>query len=146
MATRKPRKTPIEAKLEPEVVTAPATATEPPPSPSEAEAPKEPRVVRKVLTRAELDGLARWAAEAKYADAYAELRERDRKTLLARIDPKDELSPIDRALTNARAAKTKAAAKYMSIAETASRRLGVDVTQYAYDDETGLLSLTPIPK
>lgn len=109
-------------------------------------APQEPRIVRRCLTRSELDALARWAAEAKYADIYAELRERDRKTLLARIDPKNELAPIDQALANAKAAKAKAAAKYMTVAETASKRLGVNVTDYAYDDETGLLSTTPIPK
>ena len=109
-------------------------------------APAEPRFVRKALMRQELDGLARWAAEAKYADIYTELKERDRRTLLARIDPKNELAPIDQALANAKAAKAKAAARYMSVAEAASRRLGVNVTEYAYDDETGLLSTTPIPK
>lgn len=140
------RKTP--KPVDPVVDETPAAAEVPTTTPvSEPPAPPpEPRFVRKVLSRAELDGLARWAAEAKFADAYTELRERDRKALLARIDPKDELAPIDRALTNARAAKAKAAAKYMSLAEAASRRLGVDVTQYAYDDETGILSPTPIPK
>lgn len=140
MTRKKISKKPVaEAVVETPVTPAPEVVAEP-------VVPAEPRFVRKVLTRSELDALSRWAAEAKYADIYAELKERDRKALLARIDPKNELAPIDQALANARSAKAKAASKYVSVAQAASQRLGVDVTQYGYDDETGLLSTTPIPK
>lgn len=119
----------------------PEPVVEAPPAP--APPPVEPVFVRKVLSRAELDGLARWTAEAKYADVYLTLKERDRKELLARIDPKNELAPIDQHIANAKAAKTQAANQYMKITAAASSRLGVDVTKYAYDDETGLLTKRP---
>jgi len=108
---------------------------EEPPTPVE-----EPR---KVLTRSEMDSLARWATEVHYADVMAELRMRDRRELLARIDPKGELEAIDRNLDLARTARATSKSKYLSVAASASNRLGVDVTQYAYDDETGVLTLIP---
>lgn len=145
-ATKKRAATPAPITESVEAAVTPEPEAAVTPEPAATPAPPEPRFVRKVLTRGELDSLARWAAEAKYADIYTELKERDRKTLLARIDPKNELEPIDKALANARAAKAKAASKYVSVAQAASQRLGVDVTQYGYDDETGLLSTTPIPK
>jgi len=110
-----------------------------PPAPPE---PIEPP--RKILTRGEIDALARWATEVHYADVIAELRERDRRELLARIDPNGQVDALDRALAAARGSRAAAKSRYLSAAEAASARLGIDVTQCAYDDETGLL--TPLPK
>ena len=105
--------------------------------------PPEPVFVRKTLQRAELDALGRWAAEMRYSDLVAQIRAQELKALVAKLDPNGEIAAAEKKVAAARESELHARSRYKSAFASAGQRLGIELSDYGYDDETGLLSLLP---
>ncbi len=62
-----------------------------------------------------------------------------RQSYLQKIDPEQNLLKFDQKLEALRAERQKAQVQYVGLAKSIGDRLGITLSDYSYDDETGVL-------
>lgn len=103
--------------------------------------PEPPTVL--ALSPLELAELARVHAEQRALRAELRLSLVERSGFLARVDPGGTLYKLDADITSKTDEGRAAQAREVTIRAGIEARLGVDLSRYSYDDNTGTLHELP---
>lgn len=91
------------------------------------------------LTQVEALRLRLFHAEHERAGKAFTLAGINRASYLKQIDPQDNLSKLDAEMKAAAASAEEARKQYQETVETAEARLGIKLSEYTFDGDTGLL-------
>lgn len=105
------------------------------PAVSEAAAP----VAALQLSDVERMGLLLWDAEMRAASAEAQLAKIERATYLARIDPDGGLWKFDALIASKKNAGALATAERKEVVTAIETRLLIKLSEYSFDDRSGVL-------
>lgn len=108
---------------------------------AEVKDPNELSVLK--LSSADLDHLSRWDAEVRAANALLLLRQNELEIVSEKIDPQGILRAAQQAFRAARASADTTKARYLEVSKEIGSKMNVNMAEYAYDDETGVLNKLP---
>jgi hypothetical protein len=91
------------------------------------------------LDASSLDRLLRFDAEARVLSGAIELEKLKREIVLAKLDPNGLLAKYDAKIRALTQDYQKSRETYERVQKTLGEGLGVDLTKYAIDDESGIL-------
>lgn len=92
-----------------------------------------------VLTEVELLKLTKMQALLQLHDARRSILARERADYLAAIDPERKLADYDARITEETKKSNDVVLQYRALIDSINERLGIDLNQYGFDDETGAL-------
>lgn len=91
------------------------------------------------LTEVEVLRLRLFHAEQERSVKAYTLASINRASYLKQIDPQDNLSKLDADIRSSTASSEEARKRYQETVQSAESRLGINLTEYTFDGDTGLL-------
>jgi len=100
---------------------------------------------KKGLTLSDLDTqkLARYSLEFELLEQKVAVQRLLRDAFLAKVDPQGVLAKLDAKIQELTRNHHTARQKYTEIRKNIGDSLGIDLSEYSYDDESGVLHIIP---
>lgn len=98
---------------------------------------REPVVTQ--LTETELLRMEKLSTQIRACDGDQMITLSQKNSYIAKIDPQGVLARFDQKLTALRQERGEAEVEYKAVTEAVEKRLGLKLSDYAYDDKTGIL-------
>ena len=87
----------------------------------------------------EIAKIMRYQAEFEALKARADIYKMQSEALIVKLDPKGEIKASLDEQQRFMAAAALVSARYAEVRESVGKRLGIDMSKYSFDDETGVL-------
>lgn len=98
---------------------------------------KEPKVLK--LTEVELLKVEKLTSQLRACDNEIVLTQATKNAYIQQIDPQGQLGKFDSKIQALKRERMEAEATYKELSSKVNARLGIDLKDYAYDDNTGVL-------